>query len=278
MKSKIVAGWIDVSAIFNVAIKALIAITRVRSAPDNKAANAMKKIAASAVSNFAELVIGELEYEPQVSQSAVTCEEEQLPEDVPRRSVKLLQLWQADMHHLDWERFVRNIDREELTEYEVTLEQVFAVLDLSAAVRCLPAFGFSDSDVRAYLVWCARQVLPQSADHRASLAVDVAALYADGEATKQQLCLAWHNAVEAVNTAYLAPNAYQCAVAITAMHAAAYKPDITALLDSAMLATELQVSDEKGEASPPDESAARHALSLGMRRVFSEMFLDRRIV
>ena len=49
---------------------------------------------------------------------------------------------------------------------------------------------FSEKELRLFGCWCVRQIWPLLTDGRSRKAVDVAELFADGKATREELCAA----------------------------------------------------------------------------------------
>ena len=72
---------------------------------------------------------------------------------------------------------------------------------LDDALWCLRAVDGADREIRLYSVWCARQIQHLMTDPRSVAALDVAELFAKGEATSEELTAAWDAAWAAARDA-----------------------------------------------------------------------------
>ena len=86
-----------------------------------------------------------------------------------------------------WEALLKHLGKKKADDEPVSLKTILESNGIDDALWCLRAVDDIDKDARLYAVWCARQVQHLMKDQRSITTIDVAAKFANGEATQDQL-------------------------------------------------------------------------------------------
>jgi len=100
-----------------------------------------------------------------------------------------------------WEKLLSYLGKTKADDEPLSLLTILDSNGLNDALWCLRAVEGYDREIRLYAVWCVRQVQHLLTDQRSLDALDVAERYANGQATKEELSIAWDAALDAVRAA-----------------------------------------------------------------------------
>ena len=103
-----------------------------------------------------------------------------------------------------WEKLLTYLGKTKADDEPLSLLTILDSNGFDDALWCLQAVEGHDKEIRMYAVWCARQVQYLLTDQRSLDALDVAERYANGEATDDELAVAWDAARDAARDAAMA--------------------------------------------------------------------------
>lgn len=90
-----------------------------------------------------------------------------------------------------WEKLLRTLGKTKADDDPLDLLTVLDSNGFDDALWCMRAVDGHDRELRLYAVWCARQVEHLMTDQRSLDALKFAELFANGEATAEELAAAW---------------------------------------------------------------------------------------
>jgi hypothetical protein len=100
-----------------------------------------------------------------------------------------------------WKTLLVHLGKTEADDEPLALLTVLESNGLDDALWTLRCVPNCDRDARLFAVWCARQVKHLMTDKRSTDALDVAELFANGEATNKERAAAWAAAWDAARDA-----------------------------------------------------------------------------
>ena len=86
-----------------------------------------------------------------------------------------------------WEKLLKHLGKKKADDEPVSLKTILESNGIDDALWCLRTVDDIDKEERLFAVWCARQVQHLIKDQRSITAIDVAAKFANREATQAQL-------------------------------------------------------------------------------------------
>ena len=89
-----------------------------------------------------------------------------------------------------WAKLLRHLGKTQADDEPLALAVILESNGLDDALWCLRAVDGHEREKRLYAVWCARRVQHLLTDPRSVAALDVAARYANGQATYEELAAA----------------------------------------------------------------------------------------
>lgn len=110
-----------------------------------------------------------------------------------------------------WRKLLSHLGKTEADDEPLSIVTILDSNGLDDALWCLRAVTGHDREIRLYAVWCARQVQHFMTDPRSLAALDVAEMYANGEATDAELSAARGAAWDAARGAQAARLREVCA-------------------------------------------------------------------
>ena len=96
-----------------------------------------------------------------------------------------------------WKKLLSYLGKTKADDEPLAITTILDSNGLDDALWCLRAVEGHDREIRLYAVWCARQVQHLTTDKRSLDALDVAERFANGQATKNELVVAWDAAYAA---------------------------------------------------------------------------------
>jgi len=120
-----------------------------------------------------------------------------------------------------WEKLLKHLGKTQADDEPLSIATIIDSNGLDDSLWCLRAVDGHDKEIRIFAVWCARQVQHLMKDKRSIAALDIAELFANGEATADELGAAYDAAYAAARAAYKASRP-DFAGAYASAHDAAY--------------------------------------------------------
>ncbi len=100
-----------------------------------------------------------------------------------------------------WKKLLRHLGKTKADDEPLNIITILDINGVKDALWCLRAVDGHDKEIRMLAVWCARRVQYLMNDRRSLDALDVAEWFANGEATAEELQVAYVCAVDAANAA-----------------------------------------------------------------------------
>ena len=100
-----------------------------------------------------------------------------------------------------WEKLLKHLGKTRADDEPLSLLTILDSNGLDDVLWCLRAVDGYDKEKRLYAVWCARQVQHLMTDQKSIKALDVAERHAHGQATDEDLRLAWNESKFAATAA-----------------------------------------------------------------------------
>ena len=154
-----------------------------------------------------------------------------------------------------WKKLLAHLGKTKSDDEPLSITTILDSNGLDDAIWCLQAVKGHDREIRLFGVWCARQVQHLMEEPRSIAALDVAELFANGEATEEELAAASAAGWDAASAAASAAASYAASAAASA---AASDAASAAGWDAARVAASAAASDA---ASAAGWDAARVAAS-----------------
>ena len=96
-----------------------------------------------------------------------------------------------------WVKLLACLGKTKADDEPLSIIDIIKSNGLRAAIWCLRAVDGHDKEIRLFAIWCARQMQHFIKDKRSLDALDVAEAFANGDASKGELELAWNSARDA---------------------------------------------------------------------------------
>ena len=100
-----------------------------------------------------------------------------------------------------WKKLLEHLGKTEADDEPLPLLTILESNGLDDCLWCLRSVPEHDREWRLFAVWCARRVQHLMTDPRSIAALDVAERFANGEATRDDLSVAWATAGDATRAA-----------------------------------------------------------------------------
>lgn len=97
-----------------------------------------------------------------------------------------------------WEKLLKSLNKTKADDEDLEIKHIIESNGIDDAIWCLRAVDGHDKEIRLFVVFCARQNQHLLTDERSINVINVAEKYANGEATLEELHVAWSAAWSAL--------------------------------------------------------------------------------